>query len=74
MIEKIILTGSVGPFRNLNKEDFSHVSKEQALKHPNWTMGNKITIDSATMMNKGFEVIEAFWLFNISIDHPNDMR
>jgi len=64
MIEKIILTGSGGPFRNLNKEDFSKVSKQQALKHPNWNMGNKITIDSATMMNKGFEVIEAFWLFN----------
>ena len=67
-IDKLILTGSGGPFRTYKREDLYRIKKEQALKHPNWSMGNKITIDSATMMNKGFEVIEAHWLFNISYD------
>lgn len=62
-IEKILLTASGGPFRNLSLEQLEHVTKEQALKHPSWSMGQKITIDSASMMNKGFEVIEAKWLF-----------
>lgn len=64
-LEKIILTASGGPFRTFTKEQLKHVTKEQALKHPNWDMGAKITIDSATMMNKGFEVIEAKWLFGL---------
>jgi len=67
-IKRIILTGSGGPFRTFPIEKLQYVTKEDALKHPNWKMGKKITIDSATMMNKGFEVIEAFWLFNISYD------
>ena len=67
-IDKLILTGSGGPFRILDKNELYDVTKEQALKHPNWSMGSKITIDSATMMNKGFEVIEAHWLFNIPYD------
>jgi 1-deoxy-D-xylulose-5-phosphate reductoisomerase len=67
-IEKIILTASGGPFRNTALENFSDITLQQALKHPNWTMGSKITIDSATMMNKGFEVIEAGWLFDMSRD------
>ncbi|MBK9248822.1 MAG: 1-deoxy-D-xylulose-5-phosphate reductoisomerase [Ignavibacteria bacterium] len=67
-IEKIILTASGGPFRELPKEEFESISLAQALRHPNWSMGNKITIDSATMMNKGFEVIEAKWLFNVPIE------
>lgn len=65
-IEKIILTASGGPFRKFSKEELLHVTKEQALKHPNWDMGAKITIDSASMMNKGFEVMEAKWLFGVS--------
>jgi 1-deoxy-D-xylulose-5-phosphate reductoisomerase len=64
-IEKIILTASGGPFRGKTKEQLHHVTKAQALKHPNWDMGAKITIDSATLMNKGFEVIEAKWLFGL---------
>jgi len=68
-IDKLILTGSGGPFRMYKRDDLYNVTKEQALKHPNWSMGNKITIDSATMMNKGFEVIEAHWLFDI--DYKN---
>lgn len=67
-IEKIILTASGGPFRGKSKEYLQTVTKSQALKHPNWEMGAKITIDSATMMNKGLEVIEAKWLFDIEID------
>jgi len=63
-IEKLILTASGGPFRNHTREQLQHVTKQEALKHPNWEMGAKITIDSATMMNKGFEVIEAKWLFD----------
>ncbi|MBM3456283.1 MAG: 1-deoxy-D-xylulose-5-phosphate reductoisomerase, partial [Bacteroidetes bacterium] len=65
-IEKIYLTASGGPFRGMNTEQLKQVSLEQALKHPNWSMGAKITIDSATLMNKGLEVIEAKWLFNLS--------
>ena len=64
-LEKVILTASGGPFRKFTMEQLQHVTKEQALKHPNWDMGAKITIDSATMMNKGFEVIEAKWLFGL---------
>jgi len=64
-VEKIILTASGGPFRNYTLEQLADVTPEQALKHPNWEMGAKITIDSASMMNKGFEVIEAKWLFDV---------
>ncbi|MBE6303783.1 MAG: 1-deoxy-D-xylulose-5-phosphate reductoisomerase [Bacteroidales bacterium] len=64
-VEKIILTASGGPFRTFSKEQLESVTKEQALKHPNWNMGAKITIDSASMMNKGLEVIEARWLFGV---------
>jgi 1-deoxy-D-xylulose-5-phosphate reductoisomerase len=64
-IDKIILTASGGPFRGKKVEDLMHIKKEQALKHPNWSMGAKITIDSATLMNKGLEVIEAKWLFGL---------
>lgn len=64
-INKIILTASGGPFLNKTKKDLEKVTIEDALKHPNWKMGSKITIDSATMMNKGLEVIEAYWLFNL---------
>ena len=67
-LEKVILTASGGPFRRFTMEQLQHVTKEQALKHPNWDMGAKITIDSATMMNKGFEVIEAKWLFGVRPD------
>lgn len=65
MIDKIILTASGGPFREFEKNAFPLITREQALKHPNWVMGQKITIDSATLMNKGFEVIEARWLFDL---------
>jgi len=64
-VERIILTASGGPFRNTPAEELKQVTLEQALKHPQWSMGAKITIDSATMMNKGLEVIEAHWLFNV---------
>lgn len=64
-IEKIILTASGGPFRGKKREDLLSVTKSQALKHPNWTMGAKVTIDSASLMNKGLEVIEAKWLFGL---------
>lgn len=64
-LEKVILTASGGPFRTYSYEQLKHVSKAEALKHPNWEMGAKITIDSASMMNKGFEVIEAKWLFGV---------
>jgi 1-deoxy-D-xylulose-5-phosphate reductoisomerase len=67
-IEKIILTASGGPFRGWNAESLQGVTRAQALKHPNWTMGAKITIDSATLMNKGLEVIEARWLFGVKAD------
>ncbi|MGX7688478.1 1-deoxy-D-xylulose-5-phosphate reductoisomerase [Flectobacillus roseus] len=65
-IEKIILTASGGPFRGKKREELINVTKAQALKHPNWVMGAKITIDSASLMNKGLEVIEAKWLFNLN--------
>lgn len=67
-IENIWLTASGGPFRGKGREELEKITLEQALKHPNWSMGSKITIDSATLMNKGLEVIEAKWLFNVSID------
>lgn len=78
-IEKIILTASGGPFRGKKRDELLSVTKVQALKHPNWTMGAKITIDSATLMNKGLEVIEAKWLFGLSpgqvevIVHPQSI-
>ena len=65
-VEKIILTASGGPFRTFSKEQLSTVTPAMALKHPNWDMGAKITIDSASMMNKGFEIIEAKWLFDVA--------
>ena len=65
-IEKIFLTASGGPFRGKKLDDLKNITKKQALKHPNWSMGAKITIDSATLMNKGLEVIEAKWLFDLS--------
>ena len=67
-IEKILLTASGGPFLHFTKEQMASVTAAQALKHPNWQMGAKITIDSASMMNKGFEVIEAHWLFDVDYD------
>ncbi len=78
-IEKIYLTASGGPFRGMNSEQLSTVTREQALDHPNWDMGAKITIDSASMMNKGLEMIEARWLFNLKpeqvdvIVHPQSI-
>ncbi|TLU99978.1 1-deoxy-D-xylulose-5-phosphate reductoisomerase [Dyadobacter luticola] len=78
-IEKIILTASGGPFRGKDRAFLAGVTKQQALKHPNWSMGAKITIDSATLMNKGLEVIEAKWLFNLNasqidvIVHPQSI-
>jgi len=65
-IEKIILTASGGPFRGRKRDELAAVTKAQALRHPNWSMGAKITIDSATLMNKGLEVIEARWLFGLT--------
>jgi 1-deoxy-D-xylulose-5-phosphate reductoisomerase len=67
-VKKIILTASGGPFRTFTREQMEHVTVEQALNHPNWSMGNKITIDSATMMNKGLEYIEAKWLFGLDVE------
>ena len=67
-IEKLLLTASGGPFRTYTYEQMQHVTAAQALQHPNWEMGAKITIDSASMMNKGFEVIEARWLFDIPVE------
>lgn len=78
-IEKIILTASGGPFRGMNRQELANVTKAQALKHPNWEMGAKITIDSASLMNKGLEVIEAKWLFSLTseqievIVHPQSI-
>jgi 1-deoxy-D-xylulose-5-phosphate reductoisomerase len=68
-IEKILLTASGGPFRGKSREFLKHVKLEDALKHPNWSMGRKITIDSATMVNKGLEVIEAKWLFDVASEN-----
>ena len=67
-VEKLILTASGGPFRTFTKEQLEYVTRQQALKHPNWSMGAKITIDSASMMNKGFEVMEAKWLFGVGAE------
>ncbi|MBO5149734.1 MAG: 1-deoxy-D-xylulose-5-phosphate reductoisomerase [Anaerotignum sp.] len=67
-IERILLTASGGPFRGKKREELLHVTASDALKHPNWSMGNKITIDSATLMNKGLEVMEAKWLFGVDVD------
>ncbi|ARU64786.1 1-deoxy-D-xylulose-5-phosphate reductoisomerase [Histophilus somni] len=67
-ISKIVLTGSGGPFRYTDLKEFEHITPEQAVAHPNWSMGKKISVDSATMMNKGLEYIEARWLFNASAD------
>ncbi len=67
-VNKILLTGSGGPFRTRNIDTFANITPREALKHPNWDMGNKITIDSATMMNKGLEIIETYWLFDIPHD------
>lgn len=64
-LKKIILTASGGPFRGMSREQLQHVTREQALNHPNWSMGRKISVDSATLMNKGLEVIEARWLFDV---------
>jgi len=78
-IEKIYLTASGGPFRGKTKDEMFNVTRDQALKHPNWSMGSKITIDSASMMNKGLEVIEAKWLFHLDasqidiIVHPQSI-
>ena len=77
--EKIILTASGGPFRGKTRNELEHVGRKEALNHPNWCMGDKVTIDSATLMNKGLEVIEARWLFNVSpeqidvIIHPQSI-
>jgi len=68
-ITRLILTASGGPFREYSKEQLENVTIEEALNHPNWKMGNKITIDSATLMNKGFEIIEAKWLFDINVEN-----
>lgn len=67
-IDKILLTASGGPFRGYTREQMRDVKLEDALKHPNWSMGHKITIDSATMVNKGLEVMEARWLFDVGMD------
>ena len=67
-LHKILLTASGGPFRGRKREELEHIQVEDALKHPNWAMGRKITIDSSTMVNKGLEVIEAKWLFDVSVD------
>jgi 1-deoxy-D-xylulose-5-phosphate reductoisomerase len=67
-LKRVILTASGGPFRDLSLEEMGHVTAAQALRHPNWQMGPKITIDSATLMNKGLEVIEARWLFDLNMD------
>jgi 1-deoxy-D-xylulose-5-phosphate reductoisomerase len=78
-VEKIYLTASGGPFRGKTREQLANVTKNEALKHPNWSMGAKITIDSATLMNKGLEVIEAKWLFHLQpeqidvIVHPQSI-
>ena len=67
-LHKILLTASGGPFRGKKREELEHIQVEDALKHPNWEMGRKITIDSSTMVNKGLEVIEAKWLFGVTVD------
>lgn len=68
-LHKLLITASGGPFRGRTVEELSHVTVEDALKHPNWAMGRKITVDSATLVNKGLEVLEAHWLFDVDFDH-----
>jgi 1-deoxy-D-xylulose-5-phosphate reductoisomerase len=68
-VSKLYLTASGGPFRNIRPDELEMVTKEQALKHPNWNMGDKITVDSASLMNKGLEVIEAHWLFGVAAEN-----
>lgn len=68
-IDKLLITASGGPFRGRKRADLENIQVEDALKHPNWTMGQKITIDSATLVNKGLEVMEAKWLFGVDLDH-----
>ena len=68
-IEKLLITASGGPFRGKTRAELENVTVEQALRHPNWSMGHKITIDSATLVNKGLEVMEAKWLFGVDLDH-----
>ena len=70
-VKRIILTGSGGPFYNLEQKQFKSITVKDALNHPNWEMGKKITIDSATLMNKGLEIIEAFWLFGLPLEKIN---
>ena len=70
-IKRLIVTGSGGPFRTTPETEFKDITVEQALNHPNWAMGRKITIDSATLMNKGLEVIEAYWLFHLPVEKIN---
>jgi len=67
-IEEVILTASGGPFRNLTQEEMAHITPEEALRHPTWKMGRKVTVDSATLFNKGMEVIEAHWLFGLDFE------
>ena len=67
-IDKILLTASGGPFRGKKRKDLEQVGVEDALRHPNWSMGKKITVDSATLVNKGLEVMEARWLFDVDLD------
>ena len=68
-VEKLLITASGGPFRGRKREDLKHVTLADTLKHPNWVMGQKITVDSATLVNKGLEVMEARWLFDVDLDH-----
>ena len=68
-VEKLLITASGGPFRGRKREDLEHVTLADTLKHPNWVMGQKITVDSATLVNKGLEVMEAKWLFDVDLDH-----
>src|SRR5690606_2262764 len=67
-VERLLLTASGGPFRSTPAEQLAHVTPKEALRHPTWRMGAKVTIDSATLMNKGLEVIEARWLFDVPVD------
>ena len=69
-IEKILLTASGGPFRGRTREQLQNIQVEDALKHPNWSMGRKITIDSSTLVNKGLEVMEVKWLFGVNLINP----
>ena len=73
-ISKILLTASGGPFRGKKLDELKNIQVEDALKHPNWTMGRKITIDSSTLVNKGLEVIEAKWLFDVDLDQIHNLK